>query len=263
MFNSLGSPGAQAENVQPGAQYTLSIRDGEVAGSFALSPQNAGADDERDSDAALIGAAFEHTFTASGVDDLSRDFGFVPELRIGDRVWLDDDGNGRQNGAEQDDAAGIGGVTVELLRQSDLSAVLASTVTGADGRYFFSSLDTPTLRAGGAYVLRVDMAQGGGALFGSLLPTVANAGDNDAIDSDGERDAQNAQHVLVRATAPARRLPPRPTSPPSPPLSSPIPLLPSSPSTRSSSFGIRSAMLRRVVAHRSQCYLVLNVVRTL
>ena len=181
----------------------MAIRNGEVDTAFSLSPSDAGGDDTADSDAVAGAAAFEHTFTASGADDLTRDFGFVPELRIGDRVWLDDNGDGQQAGGELDASAGIPGVTVALLADGDNSTVLASTVTDAAGNYFFSSLRVPELVAGGVYFVRIDMDQAGGALFGSLLPALSNASPNDAIDSDGVRDASNPQHVYIRAPAPS------------------------------------------------------------
>ena len=50
------------------------------------------------------------TNLVSGENDTSWDAGIVPAA-IGDRVWLDQDNNGLQNGTEP----GVPGITVELL----------------------------------------------------------------------------------------------------------------------------------------------------
>jgi hypothetical protein len=70
------------------------------------------------------------------VDD-TVDFGFAAPCmgRIGDRVWHDENQNGIQDAGE----ANMAGVTVRLRRQSD-NAVIQTEVTGADGRYLFSSV---------------------------------------------------------------------------------------------------------------------------
>ncbi|MFZ1452251.1 MAG: SdrD B-like domain-containing protein, partial [Ferruginibacter sp.] len=58
---------------------------------------------------------------------------------IGDRVWLDTDGGGTQNGTEP----GISGVTVTLFA-SDGVTIVATTVTDANGNYLFSGLPATT-----------------------------------------------------------------------------------------------------------------------
>jgi SdrD B-like domain/Secretion system C-terminal sorting domain len=58
---------------------------------------------------------------------------------IGDRVWLDSDANGDQNGTEP----GISGVTVTLFA-SDGVTIVATTVTDANGNYLFSGLPAST-----------------------------------------------------------------------------------------------------------------------
>lgn len=55
-------------------------------------------------------------------------------LEIGNRVWLDSDGDGIQDAGE----AGIPNVEVKLLA-ADGSTVLATATTAADGTYYFSS----------------------------------------------------------------------------------------------------------------------------
>jgi SdrD B-like domain len=92
---------------------------------------------------------------AAGQARTDVDFGYrvPPSLgSIGDRVWLDGNGNGVQDAGE----AGIPGVTVQLLQGN---AVLATTSTGTDGHYLFANL------AAGSYSIRVS------GLMSGLVPT--------------------------------------------------------------------------------------------
>ena len=74
-------------------------------------------------------------------DDASRDAGLIPEppstASVGDRVWLDGDANGIQDGGEP----GVSGLTVTLYRDSDspllTPSIAATTITDADGFYVF------------------------------------------------------------------------------------------------------------------------------
>jgi hypothetical protein len=68
--------------------------------------------------------------------------------RIGDRVWLDSNGNGLQDGSEP----GIAGVTVRLLNSAGV--VLAADTTDSAGAYEFVNL------AGGQYRVTVDQPAG-------------------------------------------------------------------------------------------------------
>ncbi|NHT18345.1 hypothetical protein G6556_11655, partial [Cellulomonas sp. IC4_254] len=73
--------------------------------------------------------------------DVSHDAGLQwRPLAVGDRVWFDADRDGRQGAGE----AAVEGATVRLLGAGD--AVLATTVTGADGSYVFDALDPGTYR---------------------------------------------------------------------------------------------------------------------
>ncbi|URI09624.1 carboxypeptidase regulatory-like domain-containing protein [Aquincola tertiaricarbonis] len=84
---------------------------------------------------------------------------------MGDRVWLDSNGNGLQDSSE----AGFSGVTVKLLNAS--GAVVATTTTDAAGNYLFQGL------LPGQYKVQVVTPDG-------YKFTTADAGTNDAIDSD-------------------------------------------------------------------------------
>jgi len=86
---------------------------------------------------------------------------------IGDRVWLDSNGNGLQD----DNEAGVAGVTVKLLNRT--GGEIGSTLTDSDGNYLFSNLTS------GDYAIEVVKPVG-------YRFTTQDAGNNthDATDSD-------------------------------------------------------------------------------
>jgi hypothetical protein len=86
--------------------------------------------------------------------------------KIGDFVWQDMNRNGIQDSGEP----GIGGVTVTLS-----GAATATTTTAADGSYHFNNL------AAGTYNVTFATPASSGNPF---VATTANAGVNDAVDSD-------------------------------------------------------------------------------
>ena len=156
-------------NITPG-DYYLSFT---PPPGFAYAPANAGADDERDSDANAV-TGFTPIFAFSpGTVDISWDAGFVTEAStlatIGDRVWLDD-GDGIQAGGEP----GVDGVTVNLFDSG--KTMVDSTSTASGGFYSF------TETAGDYYlevVLPADMA------FAPADQGVTDAADSDILQSTG------------------------------------------------------------------------------
>ena len=131
---------------------------------MAFAPRNQGADDEVDSDAdAGLGTTSIFTLGPGDVDT-SRDAGLEPAV-IGNRVWLDDNADGRQQPGE----AGLAGVTVRLLDETDTQ--VAETATGTDGVYGFLGVATGSYRI--EVVLPVD------GVF-----STQNVGADDLIDSD-------------------------------------------------------------------------------
>jgi SdrD B-like domain/Secretion system C-terminal sorting domain len=74
--------------------------------------------------------------SATGVNDITVDAGLIStRAALGNQVWLDIDGDGLLNNGEK----GVSGVTVTLYDDAT-SAVLASTITDADGKYYFGNL---------------------------------------------------------------------------------------------------------------------------
>ncbi len=101
------------------------------------------------------------------------------DASIGNRVWLDEDGDGDQDGGED----GIGGVTVYLCRSNaapcDSASAVRSTVTDANGGYLFPGL--PLLD----YIVAVDT---------STVP--ANLVSNPTYDEDSGTSAPDNQTVV-------------------------------------------------------------------
>ena len=86
---------------------------------------------------------------------------------IGDRVWLDADGDGIQDASE---TGGLTGITVQLKNSG--GTVIATTTTNASGNYLFSGL------AAGNYTVVFPVSISGAIVTGQ------NVGSDDNIDSD-------------------------------------------------------------------------------
>jgi fimbrial isopeptide formation D2 family protein/uncharacterized repeat protein (TIGR01451 family) len=110
--------------------------------------------------------------------NLLQDFGYRGTASLGDFVWEDLNGNGRQDMGEP----GIVGVTVDLFyagadgvfQTGELTTPLLTTTTGALGAYSFPNL------AAGTYRVRFGTSDG----TTTYTRTAADIGTNDAIDSD-------------------------------------------------------------------------------
>jgi fimbrial isopeptide formation D2 family protein/uncharacterized repeat protein (TIGR01451 family) len=95
---------------------------------------NQGGNDGVDSDASQANGVTPAYTLANGENRRDVDAGYYQLARIGDRVWDDTNGNGRQD----DGATGIVGATVQLLDAG--GTVVGTTTTVADGFYQFTGL---------------------------------------------------------------------------------------------------------------------------
>ena len=119
------------------------------------------------------------TATLDGrTDNLLQDHGYTPDGHgpllglIGDTVFLDRDGNGLPGTGE-----GLQGVTVRLY-DSPGFALLATTVTDPNGRYYFGGLPAMT------YTVRVDtntLPNGGVGLRNSVDPDTPGTGNSQSL----------------------------------------------------------------------------------
>ncbi|MDD3328251.1 MAG: SdrD B-like domain-containing protein, partial [Zoogloea sp.] len=118
---------------------------------------------------------------SSGENDPTVDAGLYRAAELGDRVWLDTNGNGQQDAGE----AGVAGVKVTLLDASG-NAVGSPLTTDANGNYLFTGLRP------GTYSVQFDKT----TLPAGYSFTTANTG-SDASDSDASvTDGKTAQTVL-------------------------------------------------------------------
>lgn len=94
----------------------------------------------------------------------------LPTAAVGDRVWLDASGNGKQDPGE----TGVSGVTVTLKKWNGVDdfVTLATTRTGGTGLYLFDGLQAAD------YLLVVERP------VGYAITAKHTAGATDAMDSD-------------------------------------------------------------------------------
>lgn len=190
LYQFSGLPGGNAASVLiPGAACTLSIDTTQTELiSYPLTTPNAGSDtsndrltDLTDSDASLNSgnATIDFTADASGKDNQGFDFGFKPNLSLGNYVWYDQDSDGSQDANE----AGIGQVEVLLYNNGACTgSAIASVYTSKTGWYEFNHLASNT------YCLQFNAPNNW-----SLSP--ANATSND-LDSDAVAGSALNQYII-------------------------------------------------------------------
>ena len=163
-FNNL-MPGDYYLDFTPPADYTITLQD-------------QGGDDAFDSDIDTSNGETAHFTLIAGQYDSSRDAGMYQNLAsIGDKIWMDTNRNGVQDGGE----VGINGVTVSVYRPgygpdgipatADDDNPIDSMTTTGNGDYMFSSL------LPGNYFVAVTLPS-------AYAFTPQNAGGNDLLDSD-------------------------------------------------------------------------------
>ncbi|MGK7885866.1 MAG: SdrD B-like domain-containing protein, partial [Crocosphaera sp.] len=162
-------------NLNPGEEYQVNF---DTPNGFVLTNANAGNDDTVDSDADSNGNSPIVTL-ASGEHNPTIDAGFYEPVGLGDRVWLDTNGNGIQDAGEQ----GVEGVTVTLV--NNLFQTVATTTTDSNGNYLFENL------LPGSYQVRFQRPE-------NYIFTQQNKGDNDSLDSDVNSNG-NSQIVTLLA----------------------------------------------------------------
>ena len=166
--------------------------------------------DLRDSDGQNRGGYVAANFTTSGPGDNnhSLDFGFVPRLTLGDKVWNDEDNDGQydlpvrigdfvwydldNDGLQDSNETGVNGVRVMLHRSTDADCTtpaLALTTTAPNGSYLFDNL------APANYFVCFDLT----TLPAGFAPTTANVGGDDTIDSDANASGQTAATGVMAA----------------------------------------------------------------
>ncbi|MEQ1529855.1 MAG: SdrD B-like domain-containing protein, partial [Methylococcales bacterium] len=159
-------------NLEPG-NYKIHVVAPSTTYQFTQANQNGANAGNSVTDSNGTSALF--TLTA-GDNNLSMDAGLYSKAQLGDRVWLDDNQNGIQDGNEQ----GLAGVTVNLLNALDANKFIKSVLTDTNGHYEFNDLDL------GNYTVQVQ-APAGYAYSTSNVGTDKNLDSN--VDSNGQTAA--------------------------------------------------------------------------
>ena len=143
LYDAAGGTLLDSMQTDADGAYLFEDRDGEyflefeAPAPYSFTLRDRGEDDSLDSDVdPLSGRTADFDAIQASVFDAGLANG------IGDRVWLDSDGDGVQDGSE----VGVSGVTVQLFDQGAVY-MLASTTTDADGRYAFADLSPGTYYA--------------------------------------------------------------------------------------------------------------------
>jgi protocatechuate 3,4-dioxygenase beta subunit len=150
--------------LKPGS-YSVQFDKASLPEGMTFTSANQGGNDSVDSDAAANGLSHSFTLT-SGQADKTVDAGVLAAATIGDRVWIDKNGNGVQDDGE----SGKSGVTVQLRDTS--GNVVKTTTTDSNGNYKFSV-------EAGTYSVDIKTPTG-------YFTTTQKAGSNNAVDSDAD-----------------------------------------------------------------------------
>ncbi|WP_245826351.1 SdrD B-like domain-containing protein [Spirosoma rigui] len=142
---------------------------------YVTAQPNVGSNDAIDSDIdPLTGKTTQMYTLMAGENNTTVDAGYyIPTASLGDFVFLDNDSNGQQGGVGE---VGVSGIKVTLYA-TGVTAPVATTTTGADGKYLFTNL-TP----GTGYYVVFDTT---GLQSRNLMLTAANQGP-DQTDSDAD-----------------------------------------------------------------------------
>lgn len=135
------------ESLLPGS-YTVKFY---APDGYMLSPKGAGESIEADSDADRNGET--EAVYLFGTTNLTVDAGLVPLASLGDRVWIDEDQDGKQDAAE----VGLNGIRVTLIDESGTKlrdTMTADSPSGKPGYYEFGNL------VPGSYAVRFDLPEG-------------------------------------------------------------------------------------------------------
>ncbi len=168
----------------PGVEYQVQFS--KPTGSSYTSA-NIG-NDASDSDADVATGKSQVVTLSSGENNVTLDAGIVQAATasLGDRIWLDKNGNGQQDAGE----TGTSGLLVTLIGGgadgviNGVGDTMATTTTGADGIYAFTGLAASTQ-------YQVLFSKPAGSIF-----TKTNIG-NDASDSDANTATGKSQVVTL------------------------------------------------------------------
>ena len=102
-MQSLWSFNSRVHGMQPNTNYevTLFTADQALLKALQLTTGNAGSNDDIDSDGTFDPAARAFTVAVNGTNRDDIDFGLAERFGLGDRLWIDANGNGIQDNDEE------------------------------------------------------------------------------------------------------------------------------------------------------------------
>lgn len=196
-------PAVASATTGSSGNYTISgLRPGKYVLGFATPPlmsptlANQGPDDNGDSDPDPSTGRTGTITLLSDQNLTNSDAGFyTPQMFIGDRIWEDLDGNGRQTSGEP----GIAGVTVRLYADANADGVpdgpaLFATSSNATGNYLFDDSGP------GRFVLEFVSPSGYSA---TLQDQGSDDGDSDVNPANGRTATLDATTVFTHYTVDA------------------------------------------------------------
>ena len=165
------------DNLRPGSYYVIVDKTTFPIGGYVFTQKNAGGDNATDSDVNLTTGRSDTVTLVSNQDDNTTDAGIYIPVKIGDRTWIDTNGNGIQDGE-----ANLSNVGVQLFRTSDLiNPVLTDlngsvfpTATDGNGAYLFDNLRPDN------YIVKFDPTPG------IYVLSLQNQGGDDTVNSDAD-----------------------------------------------------------------------------
>lgn len=174
----------------PAGNYRLRFSD--LPAGVSISPRDAGADDELDSDVDPVTATTDVITLPGPISDLSWDLGLTTTpASLGDRIWIDDNRDGIQDAGETSNPGGVlDGISVQLWRAD--GTLWATTTTSGGGFYSFNGLPP------GQYYVQFGPAPAGYAI------SPQNQGADDTADSDAD---QITRRTAIATLAPGQNDP--------------------------------------------------------
>ncbi|MBL7746577.1 MAG: T9SS type A sorting domain-containing protein [Chitinophagaceae bacterium] len=171
LFDNL-TPATYQVSFTPPANYTFTTQTNNTDNTTLTGGSTAA----NGSDVSTATGRTANVVLASGENERNIDAGLIfgqpATASVGDKVWLDTDGDGVQDANE----VGVSGVTATLY--NNLGVAIATTVTDANGNYLFTGLSAGTFSVG--FTLPVGMTFTG-----------KDQGGNDDTDSDANTSGVN------------------------------------------------------------------------